>query len=114
LRASDVAFGSDVHCVNDVTPDGAVGKYHITASICEQHHYAKHNITFALAKISQTGKRADIQDFSSCVFALSVCNKGLGIAHFHLTSQMRCSPLAVLLNSPIRTSPIMGTVFFLS
>ena len=72
LRASDVAFGSDVHCVNDVTPDGVVGKHHITASICEQHHYAQHNITFALAKTSLTEKRANIQDFSPCVFALSV------------------------------------------
>jgi len=39
-RANDVACGSDVHCVNDVTPDGVVGKHHIIASICEQHHYA--------------------------------------------------------------------------
>ena len=33
LRACDVAFGSDVHCVSDVTPDGVVGKHHITATI---------------------------------------------------------------------------------
>ena len=32
LRASDVAFGSDVHCVSDVTPNGVVGKHHITAT----------------------------------------------------------------------------------
>jgi len=30
LRASDVAFGSDVHCVSDVSPCGEVGKHHIT------------------------------------------------------------------------------------
>jgi len=30
LRASDVAFGSDVHCVSDVSPRGEVGKHHIT------------------------------------------------------------------------------------
>ena len=30
LRASDVAFGSDVHCVSDVSPYGEVGKHHIT------------------------------------------------------------------------------------
>ena len=30
LRASDVAFGSDVHYVSDVTPNGVVGKHHIT------------------------------------------------------------------------------------
>ena len=29
-RASDVAFGSDVHCVSDVSPCGEVGKHHIT------------------------------------------------------------------------------------
>ncbi|MBR2952388.1 MAG: hypothetical protein IKC43_05375, partial [Clostridia bacterium] len=28
LRASDVAFGSDVHCVSDVSPCGEVGKHH--------------------------------------------------------------------------------------
>jgi len=27
LRASDVAFGSDVHCVSDVSPCGEVGKH---------------------------------------------------------------------------------------
>ncbi len=48
--------GSDVHCVNDVTPDGVVGKHHIIASLGEQHHYAKHNITFASAKTSLTEK----------------------------------------------------------
>ena len=30
LRARDVALGSDVHCVSDVTPNGVVGKHHIT------------------------------------------------------------------------------------
>ncbi len=30
LRARDVAFGSDVHCVSDVSPYGEVGKHHIT------------------------------------------------------------------------------------
>ena len=40
LAASDVDFVSDVHCVNDVTPDGVVGKHHIIASFGEQHHYA--------------------------------------------------------------------------
>jgi len=30
LRARDVAFGSDVHCVSDVTSDGVAGKHHIT------------------------------------------------------------------------------------
>ena len=38
--ANDVAYGSDVHCVNDVTPYGVVGKHHIIASLGEQHHYA--------------------------------------------------------------------------
>ena len=28
LRASDVAFGNDVYCANDVTPNGVVGKHH--------------------------------------------------------------------------------------
>ena len=66
-------FVSDVHCVNDVTPDGVVGKHHITARICEQHHYAQHNITFALAKTSLTEKRADIQDLSlACLLFLFV------------------------------------------
>ncbi len=32
LRASDVAFGSDVHCVSDVLPYGEVGKHNITAT----------------------------------------------------------------------------------
>ena len=32
LRASDVDFVSDVHCVNDVTPDGVVGKLNFTCA----------------------------------------------------------------------------------
>jgi len=30
LRASDVASGSDVHCVSDVSPCGEVDKHYIT------------------------------------------------------------------------------------
>ena len=68
-RASDVDFVSVVHCVNDVTPYGVVGKHHITASICEQHHYAQHNITFALAKTSLTEKEQTYK-----IFVLRVCS----------------------------------------
>ncbi len=32
LRASDVDFVSDVHCVSDVTPYDVVGKHYITAT----------------------------------------------------------------------------------
>ncbi|MBQ2805334.1 MAG: hypothetical protein IJF10_05580, partial [Clostridia bacterium] len=45
---------------------GTVGKHHITASICEQHHYAQHNITFALAKTSPFFRKAFL-------FARNVC-----------------------------------------
>ena len=46
-----------------------MGKHHITASICEQHHYAQHNITFALAKTSLT-KRARVQGKNPYILAL--------------------------------------------
>jgi hypothetical protein len=53
LRANDVAFGSDVHCVNDVTPDGVVGKHHIIATIGSNIITSKmSNIIFAQAKTS--------------------------------------------------------------
>jgi len=53
LRASDVAFGSDVHCVSDVSPRGEVGKHHITlrrrskTSLCVSTTslWRSHNIT---------------------------------------------------------------------
>ena len=32
LRASDVAFGNDVYFVNDVTPEGVMGKHRIIAN----------------------------------------------------------------------------------
>ena len=53
LRASDIAFGNDVYCVNDVTPDGVVGKHYIIATIGSNiiMSYAN-NITFAQAKTS--------------------------------------------------------------
>jgi hypothetical protein len=48
LRASDVAFGNDVYCVNDVTPDGVMGKHHIIATIGSNIIMSEaNNITFA-------------------------------------------------------------------
>ena len=35
------------------------------------------------------------KEISPFTLALSACNKGLGLAHLHLTSQMRCSHLTV-------------------
>ena len=53
LRASDVAFGNDAYCVNDVTPDGVVGKHHIIATIGSNIIMSEaNNITFAQAKTS--------------------------------------------------------------
>ena len=53
LRASDVAFGNDVYCVNDVTPDGVVGKHYIIATIGSNIIMSEaNNITFAQAKTS--------------------------------------------------------------
>ncbi len=46
LRARDVAVGSDVHCVSDVSPCGEVGKHHIT--LRQRHNtslWRSHNIT---------------------------------------------------------------------
>ena len=58
-----------------------MGKLNFTASFGEQLHCVSHNFTFAAAKTSLTEKRANIQDFLSCVLALSVCDMGLGLAH---------------------------------
>jgi len=53
LRASDEAFGNDVYCESDVTPDGVVGKYHIIATIGSNIIMSGvNNITFAQAKTS--------------------------------------------------------------
>ena len=53
LRANDVAYGSDVHRVNDVTPGGVVGKHHIIATIGSNIIMScANNITFAIAKTS--------------------------------------------------------------
>ena len=72
LRANDVACGSDVHCVNDVTPDGAVGKYYIIVS-------GANNITFAIAKTSLTEKERTFRIQNR--FVLSFCRyKGLDLA----------------------------------
>ena len=80
LRASDVDFVSDVHCVNDVTPDGVVGKHHITVSVA--NHIIMRSITSLLRQQKHhEQKKSRHTRFSSCVFALSACNKGLGLAH---------------------------------
>ena len=41
LRASDVDFVSDVHCVSDVSPCGEVGKHRIIASETSNIIFAK-------------------------------------------------------------------------
>ena len=48
------------------------------------------------------------------MFALSACNMGLGLAPFRLTSQMRCSRLAVFSNSPLRISPYSEVFLYTS
>ena len=80
MCSSDLAYGSDVHFVNDVMPDGIVGKHHIIASFGEQHHYAKYNITFASAKTSLTEKERTFR-LQTDLFSLSAYYKGLGLAH---------------------------------
>ena len=53
LRASDVAFGSDVHCVSDVSPCGEVGKHHITLRRRSNTSlWRSHNITAACRNIT--------------------------------------------------------------
>ena len=53
LRASDVAFGNDVYCVNDVTPDGVVANITSLATIGSNIIMSgANNITFAQAKTS--------------------------------------------------------------
>ena len=48
LRASDVDFVSDVHCVSDVSPYGEVGKHHITLRRRSNTSlWRSHNITAA-------------------------------------------------------------------
>jgi len=53
LRANDVAFGSDVHCVSDVSPCGEVGKHHITLRQRRNTSlWRSHNITAACRNIT--------------------------------------------------------------
>ena len=48
LRASDVDFVSDVHCVSDVSPYGEAGKHHITLRRRSNTSlWRSHNITAA-------------------------------------------------------------------
>ena len=44
--------------------------------------------------------------------ALSVCYKGLGLAHLHLTRQMQCSHLVEFSISQRRTSALIFIVFY--
>ena len=52
LAARDVAFGSDVHCVSDVSPCGEVANI---TSLCDEgaiHHYGEAITSLRLAAIS--------------------------------------------------------------
>ena len=60
LAGKRCAFGSDVHCVSDVTPNGVVGKHHITATNGSNITLSEaNNITFAIAKTSLTEKKRE-------------------------------------------------------
>ena len=61
--ANEVAFGSDVHCVSDVTPYGVVGKHYITikhkgSNPC--HNYGKYLFYHPFTKI----RKPRLSDFS--------------------------------------------------
>ena len=64
------------------------------------------------SKLKPTEKEQTYKIYS-CVFALSVCNMGLGLAHLRLTSQMRCSHLTAFSNSPLRTPRFDRGIFIL-
>ena len=82
LTGKCVAFGNDAYCVNDVMPDGVVGKHYIIATIGSNIIMsAANNITFAIAKTSLTEKERTLR-IKTVLFSLSVCNMGLGLAHF--------------------------------
>ena len=116
LRASEVIFDSEVHFVSEVSPNGEVmGKFNFTASVSYVTSLCITQLHFCGSENFTNRKRADTQDFSFCVFALSVCYKGLGLALSRLTSQMRCSHLHLveLLNSPLRIHRYSVLFFFL-
>ena len=53
LRASDVAFGSDVHCVSDVSPYGEVGKHHPLQTLNLCYDIGRKRCTFIGAYIHE-------------------------------------------------------------
>ena len=117
LRARDVAFGSDVHCVSDVTPNGVVGKHHITATNGSNITMSEaNNITFAIAKTSLTEKERTfrISRFAlSFLFIIRVWAQPVK----HLSRQMRCSHLTVFFKFSAKdiTPWLLGVfVFYLS
>ena len=70
---------------------------------------AKRVYRVCLQTYRPTEKRDNISDTNR--FVISFClYMGLGLAHLHLTGQMRCSHLAVFSNSPLRTSPISRSI----
>ena len=58
-----------------------MGKLNFTASICYATSLCIIQLHFCDSKNFTNRKRAYIQDFSSCVCALSACNRGWGLAH---------------------------------
>ena len=66
LWASEVIFDSEVHFVSEVSPNGEV--------------VGKLNFTFAIAKTSLTEKEITFRLLTD-LLSLSLCNKGLDLAH---------------------------------
>ena len=69
---------------------------------------------FAMQRISlyTNKKRENISAHKKPICSLFyVCNKGFGLAHLRLTSQMRCLHFCQSKNSPLRTSPYIPSGF---
>jgi len=80
LRASDVDFVSDVHCVNDVVPSAQWANITSLRALARNIIMSvANNITFATANTSLTEKEQTYK-----IFVLRVCSfcryKGLGLA----------------------------------
>ena len=103
--------GSDIRLRLAICPAGREGIYIISHwSEATIYRTSKASISRLLANISSNRKREDVSAMKTDLFSLCRRYRGLGLAHLHLTSQMRCSHLAEFSNSPLRTSRFMRVI----
>ena len=103
LVPSDIRFAS--FRANRISLQGFALQYHFLSG----KYYSSRQRRISLLILTE--KERTFGSYETDLFSLSACNMGLGLAHLRLTSQMRCSHLAVLIKFSAKNITRLERIF---